>query len=211
MRNTLKTIKIKLFRIPLLNYLNNSYQASQYKKGVISTPPSGIKQKKIIETAKNYSLGNLVETGTYLGDMVNATKKIFKNISSIELSDSLAKKAKQRFAKYNHIHIWQGDSPDILPLILKDIDSPTLFWLDAHYSGGETARSTESGDTPIEKELDIIFKFWREGSVILIDDARLFIGKDNYPTLETLKKKLTSNDPRNEIEVSEDIIKIFKK
>ncbi|MDD5318778.1 MAG: hypothetical protein PHF79_03110, partial [Candidatus Pacebacteria bacterium] len=84
---------------------------------------------------------------------------------------------------------------------------PILFWLDAHFSGGKTAKSV-LGDTPIEKELDIIFGSWTNGNVILIDDARLFTGTDNYPSLDNLFT-MTKNIGRNvEIVEGKDIIKI---
>jgi hypothetical protein len=45
--------------------------------------------------------------------------------------------------------------------------------------------------------------------VILIDDARCFIGKDNYPTLQELKEFTSKNWPNSTFNVEDDIISIY--
>ena len=55
-----------------------------------------------------------------------------------------------------------------------------LFWLDGHYSGEGTGGCDEV--CPIIAELRLIAQSKRKDHCILIDDARLFIGEDGYPT-----------------------------
>ena len=55
---------------------------------------------------------------------------------------------------YQHVYILQGDSTHVLSAILGKISQPCLFWLDAHCSGGQTARGEL--ETPIMWELSCI-------------------------------------------------------
>src|SRR5215216_2174234 len=121
------------------------------KQGRPSPPPHIVKEELIKEYAKAFKTNILVETGTYLGDMVYAMRKSFSKILSFELDQTLAEQARQRFSNDNHITIIQGDSGRLLCDYLSDIHEPCLFWLDGHYSGGITARGTL--DTPIKNEL----------------------------------------------------------
>jgi hypothetical protein len=210
MKEKLKKIKIRIMRIPALTRLSNSITLYMWEKNKSRNPPSIIKQKKVIALSKKYNIRHLIETGTYLGDMVFATKDVFTAIDSIELSCGLYEDAVRRFRKENHIKIWNGDSALILVEIIKDSNEPVLFWLDAHYSGGKTARSI-LGDTPIEKELDIIFNTWNDKSLILIDDARCFTGKDGYPTIDALRKLIGNKSEDLKLNVEDDIIAIQNK
>jgi len=45
--------------------------------------------------------------------------------------------------------------------------------------------------------------------VILIDDARLFVGKDDYPTLHALKQMVLTEQPNWNFEVKDDIIRTY--
>jgi len=204
-KKALKKIKISFLRLSIINNFFNLIAIKKWEKNPTNNPPSIIKYQKIIAIAKNNNLKNIIETGTYLGDMIEATKKIFTKIDSIELNQELYQEAVKRFRKEPHIKIWNGDSYLILAEIIKDAKQPTLFWLDAHYSGGITAKS-EFGDTPINKELEVIFSNWQKDSVILIDDSRLFIGTNNYPTLENLSEYIKKQPLNLKLDIEDDII-----
>ena len=62
----------------------------------------------------------------------------------------------------------QGDSGVELGNLVGKLSGPALFWLDGHYSEGETAQGPK--DTPIFEELEHIFSARRDGDVILIDE-----------------------------------------
>ena len=214
MKDIVKKIKTGLERTPLLTNLFGLITIYRWnhiwKNTPGAHPPAIIKQKAVIALAKKHNIRRLVETGTYMGDMINATKKIFRKIDSIELSREFYENAVKRFKDTSSIKIWNGDSALILPEIVNTLNESTLFWLDAHYSGGKTARST-LGDTPIGAELDIIFNKWIQGSIVLIDDARLFIGKDNYPTIDELTKIINTKSPLCDVRVNDDMILITEK
>ena len=176
--------------------------------GLPALPPHILKQRIVKEYADRYSIRTFVETGTYLGDMVAATRGKFDKIVSIELDVTLWKTAKEKFASYEHISILQGDSSTILPSVVASISEPCLFWLDAHYSGGTTARGET--ETPIMKELHAVLDREGAGDVILVDDARLFVGKDDYPTVAQVRNLVAETHPDMSLESKDDIIRICR-
>lgn len=170
--------------------------------------PHTIKQKAVKEYASKYDLQILVETGTCLGEMVYAVKDSFHTIYSIELDRELYEGAQRLFNKCGYIHILQGNSAVILPQVLANLHQPALFWLDAHFSGGNTAKGEV--DSPISDEIESILRHPVQGHVILIDDARHFIDQNGYPSIEKLKKAVLEIWYNASIEVSDDIIRIVQ-
>ena len=176
------------------------------KAGSVLPMPHLGKRNVVLEYAARYQPKVFIETGTYTGHMVFGVLNEFREIHSIELDQTLAEKAKMRFAGYGHVHILQGDSGQLLPEILKTISEPCLFWLDAHYSMGKTAQGDL--DTPIIQELRSIFA--REGSeqdILLIDDARSYTGQGDYPDLKSLERTILEARPDWTFEVKDDIIR----
>lgn len=121
-----------------------------------------------------------VESGTNWGDTPVCLYDEFEFIHTIELDQ----KYYERFDKiildknYEKIINHFGDTIDIMPLILDQMissDQKSIFWLDGHWSGGDTALGIES--CPLFKECISIDKFYKpEKGIIIIDDYRLFGG-----------------------------------
>jgi hypothetical protein len=176
------------------------------RHGRPSPPPHVVKEELIRDYAKTFNTGILIETGTYLGDMVHAMKKSFSRIISFELDQKLAAQAQQRFVKDNHVEIVQGDSGKLLGDYLVTINEPCLFWLDGHYSGGITAKGAL--ETPIKNELTFILSHPVDGHVILIDDARCFTGENDYPTLGELQGFVNKHKQGWQFKAETDIIRI---
>lgn len=196
--------------LKLKNLIFNSLFYDWTRGLLISLCPSKkVKRRVVKDFAAKYSLPTLIETGTYFGDMVSAVKNRFKRIYSIELDPVLYQRAKKRFAKFKHITLLQGDSAKVLPKVLADINSPCLFWLDAHYSGGITAKGNK--ETPIMNELNTILNHPVLDHVILIDDADCFTGKGDYPTLEELRRFALSKNPNLNFAVMLNIIQLYPK
>jgi len=176
------------------------------KDGSILPMPHLGKRKVVLDYAAKYKPRVFIETGTYTGHMVYGVMNEFQQIYSIELDLILAEKAEMRFRGYRHVHIVQGDSGQVLPEILKTISEPCLFWLDAHYSKGKTAKGEIN--TPIVQELNCILS--REGGeqdILLIDDARTYTGKNDYPDLRSLERSILDIRPNWIFEVKDDIIR----
>ena len=138
--------------------------------------------------------------------MIEAQIAAFRNVASIELSKELYQRALTRFDGIESVHLYCGDSSILLGTMIDNEDAfvNTLFWLDGHYSGGETACGEK--ESPIIEELSIISKKCKEG-VILIDDARCFVGKDGYPTIDRLKEYMSGIFSLKSWEVESDIIR----
>jgi hypothetical protein len=169
-------------------------------------PPHQVKQTVIENYRRRFNCPVLVETGTFRGDMVEAHLSHFDRIISIELSQELYEKACYRFRKSPHVTIYQGDSGAVLPRIMRLLDAPAVFWLDGHYSSGDTAQGSK--DCPIYEELEAIFAQGpRYRHVLLIDDARCFVGQGDYPTVAALTEFIQAHDPRYQVEVQDDIIR----
>lgn len=136
---------------------------------------------ELIKVIKNaLSIDVFIETGTFKGESVEIVKNYFKTIYSVELSDILYQDAQIRFKDLPHIQIIRGDSAEVLQN-LKPILSitPVLYWLDAHWCVGTNTDGKES-QCPLIKELNAISPL-NPDSVIIIDDARLFLATPPYP------------------------------
>lgn len=150
-----------------------------------------------------------------MGDTVEYLKNDFKQLFSIELNEDLAAKAAKRFNSEPKIKIVQGDSATQLASILSTINSPVSFWLDGHYSSefqsGNEYIITGKGekDTPVMEELIQISQHPINNHVILIDDARLFNGNDDYPTKQQVSEFVKQKLPNHHFSIKKDIIRIL--
>jgi hypothetical protein len=204
-----QSIYKKLFFRSILNKqiknFNGLNSISEWiKKGKPTPPPASFKQQFVKELQKKINNPILIETGTFMGDMIMANVNDFKKIYSIEIQPSIYKEAKKRFKKYNHVTLLLGNSITHLKSILNSKHDAAIYWLDSHFSGGVTGKSDK--DTPIVEELGLIFGKMHPNDVILIDDARYFNGSNDYPTLEGLKKLVSEFNKELKFKVEDDII-----
>jgi len=176
------------------------------RRGRPVPPPHIVKQRVLREYAERYGLRTLVETGTYRGDMIEAMRPVFEKIVSIELGQDLFAAARKRFKRVAHVELIQGDSAQELRRVMERLDRAALFWLDGHYSAGETARGEK--DTPIYEELAHILGARDLGHVIVIDDARAFGTDPAYPTIDELRRYVLAKRPVVSIAVADDSIRI---
>lgn len=193
-----------------------AFRLDRLLKKKIVIPGMAEKRKIIDNYIELFQPKYFIETGTFLGDTVEYFKNKIDFIFSIELSEELADKAKKRFSNDKNVTIVQGDSSIELKSLLNNIKEPVLFWLDWHYSSEFFLKNefikTAKGDsnTPIVKELEIILSS-TVAAVILIDDARLFTGKNDYPSLRAVKQQVNLSGKKSDVFVRKDIIHIIPK
>ncbi|KAB2852635.1 MAG: class I SAM-dependent methyltransferase [Ignavibacterium sp.] len=212
MKNFIPQIILDFLKWQKIKYLNRSKHKEKIIKNWIRDCKKGftphvIKQEVIRHFQKKYSIKTLVETGTFMGEMVYAQRNNFEKIISIELSRELFNVAQKRLKKYKNVEIINGDSGKLLKQLVAKISDPAIFWLDGHYSGFETAKGDI--ETPIKQELGAILNS-ELNHIILIDDARLFIGQNDYPTIEALKKYILSKKTNYMFNIEDDIIRVHK-
>ncbi len=144
---------------------------------------------------ERYTITDFVETGTYLGNTSLWASEVFDRVHTIELSEALYSRAKSKYKDVGNISFHQGNSLDVLRTILPNISKPALFWLDAHYSCGETAG--EGIACPLLGEIKEILNA-DEDHVLLIDDARFLLlypptgGGHAMPSIEDVFKLLNT-------------------
>ncbi len=207
---SIKNIIRKTFLMPVIRYFRQRKVLRNWMKNFRPIPPPHIVKEEIIKNyALQFGVKIFIETGTFKGDMIEAVKNSFDKIVSIELDADLYKKAKERFSKHDHIFILHGNSAHVMPDVLQNITNPCLFWLDGHYSGSVTAKGEK--ETPILGELEHILAHCVKNYVILIDDARLFNGKNDYPTIDELRNLFLNTGLDLVFDVEDDIIRIYPK
>jgi len=164
-----------------------------------------------------FSCQVFLETGTLFGQTSEKAARIFPEVHTIELSESLYQRAVKLFDTRKNIFIYHGDSGKIFPDLLKILEGRIVFWLDGHFSGGETAKSEKA--TPIIEELQAIKMAGKTDSVILIDDLRnhdSFFSHafsdsaiQDYPSTKELCNHILSINHRYQFAVLGDILLAF--
>lgn len=170
----------------------------------------GIPKKECEFLKKNLNLNIFIEGGTYYGDTAKYASEIFEKVFTIEKSKTIYEKIKNLSFKDN-VKLLGGDTRDYLDKITFENDN-ILYWLDSHWSGGETYG--EDDECPLLEELKIIFNY-KKNFVILIDDARLFLAPpplphkiENWPII----REITNVTPKDyEILIYDDVIYIINK
>jgi hypothetical protein len=171
--------------------------------------PHLLKQRALLEYAKRCNLRLLVETGTYYGEMVAALKNHFDRIDSVESLPDLARAATRKFKSSPHVHIWEGESQNVIPQILESLTAPTLFWLDAgYYTWDGLLRNKQR----LAMELQAILGAKVTDHVVLIDDAgtlKFRLGEEPEPAnVAQLEANLSAAFPNRRVEILNDIVRI---
>lgn len=131
-----------------------------------------------------------VETGTFHGSTTEFLAGRSPHVHTIEPSTDLYNAARERLRDQN-ITFYNGVSEDVLPRLLPNLSGDINFWLDGHYSAGETFKGEK--DCPVEDELRAIEENLGNFNKIsiLIDDVRCFLPSssaeyNDYPSIDYL-------------------------
>jgi len=138
----------------------------------------GIPKKISIFLRDSFGIKNLVETGAYYGGTTLWAAENFNNVYTVENSEKMYLRVKATLKNIYHVKLHFGNSPIFLKKIESLLAEPTVFWLDAHWSGGDTYG--ENDECPLIEEIKIINKY-RIETFILIDDARMFLAPPALP------------------------------
>lgn len=126
-----------------------------------------------------------VETGSLHGETIEtAIAAGFKSILSVELDPNNAALCEEKFKEFKHVSISCSDSVSFLQTIIPLIDSPTVFFLDAH-ADCDVARA------PIIEEINEISKCPFE--IVIFADDMNYMGIGKWPTREEIFDTLRRN------------------
>ena len=136
---------------------------------------------------KRYGVRHFVETGSGEGGGISyAIKFPFVSIYSTEILKDQAEKLNQQFSGDGRVTVVGGSSVTTLDLLLPNLNlkgGTILFWLDAHYPGGDLGRNSYDYEQdldlrlPLEKELETIRRHRLKlgfRDVIICDDLRIY-------------------------------------
>jgi hypothetical protein len=138
---------------------------------------------------------NFIETGSHTGIGIDlALASGFEKVYSIELMEHYYNLCKNKFIDDVRVELILGDSYDELGKLLKlHPDTPFTYWLDGHYSGGDTGYGIK--ETPLIKELETILSRNIDGELVYIDDMRLYRKFDDEVNSETIKSVIKKYKP----------------
>ena len=170
----------------------------------------GVPEKLTQFLGERYGIENFIETGTYLGDTSAWAAKVFKRVFTIEASKDLYSQALIKNGSNSNIQFNHGHTKQFLANLVPQLEQPSLFWLDAHWSGGVTYGSDDQ--CPLLEEIRLI----NTSSTIhflLIDDARLFLYPPpppqnplNWPSIDEVIRVIQAQDKDIYVCVFEDVI-----
>jgi hypothetical protein len=125
--------------------------------------------QKLKDDYSNYPY--FIETGTLNGETSFALEPYFDKMYTIEFSEKYYNNTKNLYSG-NKINFLLGDSGVVFERLLPIITNNCIFFLDGHWSGGDTGKSNK--DCPLEEEILHINNLFQNNAIIIIDDFRLF-------------------------------------
>jgi hypothetical protein len=112
-----------------------------------------------------------IETGTLNGGTIFSLEPYFNKLYTIEFSEKYYINTKNKYSG-DKINFILGDSSTVFESLLPNITDKCIFFLDGHWSGGDTGHSDK--DCPLNEEITHINNLFTNDAIIIIDDFRLF-------------------------------------
>ena len=158
------------------------------------------------EVLSKYVTECFIETGTYMGEGIDVALECgFPLVKSVELSKGLYSVAQQKYKDNDKVHLFCGASQCMLREMIEDVKTQATFWLDGHWSGGNTGKSNVN--SPLRQELHAIKKHPIKNHIIMIDDLRLFAVKESdygfELDLEDIKNRILEINPNYEFSLED--------
>ena len=135
----------------------------------------------IVEIISNFSqlksIQSFYESGTYYGSTTLNMQPYFKQIITVEVSLNIYNRSHNYLNSHPNIKHFNQPSEDFLKEFLILNQDEFIFFLDGHYSSGDTSLSTI--DVPLLEELNHINNLYKKNGLIIIDDFNLFETNSN--------------------------------
>lgn len=179
----------------------------------------GIPMYIISEFLKEIQINTLVELGTAGGASAKEAAKHFKEVITIELNENRP----EYDVSLVNIKWLIGNTIDILPGLVngfikykedyksEDDHEYVLFFVDSHFDGDKPAGS-KNKDCYLLEELEIISRYSQD-AIVIIDDARLFMGNppqpndaSQWPSIQSIFKLFSEKYPYHFTTIIDDYI-----
>lgn len=143
----------------------------------------GIPMYLINQLLKEIKVDTLIELGTAGGLSAKEGAKYFKEVITIELNEDRP----IYDLTLKNVRWLSGNSIDVLPNLMNEFINKkpeegynyVVFFIDSHFDGDKPEDSPYK-DCYLLEELDII-SWYAQDAIVLIDDARLFMGNPPHP------------------------------
>ena len=150
---------------------------------------------------RQLGIQEFIETGTFQGHTTAWAARHFTRVTTIELSPAYHAAAQARFFAQPNVRTLAGNSVAVLHAVVPNLPVPAIFWLDAHWSGLDTAG--HELECPVLAEIALI-NASSLAHVVLVDDARLFCAPpprphraEQWPGLATIVAALDQEGRRH--------------
>ncbi|RCV66060.1 hypothetical protein C5S53_00465 [Methanophagales archaeon] len=170
-------------------------------------PPS----EPILQLKERYKLKDFIETGTFHGSTAVWAASHFDNVITIEFSKEIYDQTVAKYGnKIQNINFLFGDSRSVLKTVVPKLTHPAIFWLDSHWSGGQTYGKND--ECSLIEELRMI-NLSKYAHFLFIDDARLFMSPppmphliEQWPSIDEVIDALKSGNHEFYIVLFEDVV-----
>ncbi|HZK82032.1 MAG TPA: hypothetical protein VFC46_13215 [Humisphaera sp.] len=172
--------------------------------------PCGPPENLVLTLRDSCGVRCFIEGGTFRGKTAKWAASHFQQVITIEASQAVYDRLKPEHPLHPNVKFLFGDTRKLLPSIIGELDAPAIFWLDSHWSAGDTFGAGD--ECPVLQELEIINSSPFE-HIILIDDARLFTQPpppphdvDSWPTFGDILAVLNRRRPSPYVVIVDDVI-----
>ena len=175
----------------------------------------GVPREIVVKLSKLNHSNCFVETGTYEGKTSRWAASQFDSVHTIERSEIVYNKFGPALDVFPNLKRHLADSRVVLPKIITQFGNNTgIFWLDGHWSGGDTAGAND--ECPLLDELACLAT--RTSDIILIDDARLYLcappkphNPAQWPTVDQIIGAIPNFAQTRFLQIIDDVIFIIPK
>lgn len=171
---------------------------------------AGLPKELILQLKAQYAVEDFIEAGTYHGATAVWAAAHFDRVTTIEFSRPIYEEMRAEHDGIRNISFVFGDSREALRTILPTLHQPAIFWLDSHWSGGQTYGQND--ECPLLEEIEAIISS-AHTHFLFIDDARLFASPpprphriEQWPTIDKVIGALKSAGHSYYIVIIEDVI-----
>ena len=116
--------------------------------------PTGPPEDLVLRLRDAAGATHFIEGGTFRGKTARWAAGHFDRVITIEAAPGVFQRLSPEHGTHANITFLLGDTRELLPDIVGHLTSPAVFWLDSHWSAGDTFG--QGDECPLLRELEII-------------------------------------------------------